>query len=196
MPSVPYPYDDPYVWNRVVLGPHALPGRAVFPDGVELARDFDDKKAKGKSGKTSKDEGYDPKPISFELHIRTREEHEAWERIYPRISPRREGATNEPYEILNAYTFEAGVETVTIRSIKPGKWSTDGKRIIKFVVKEWSPTPKKVKAGTGTPKPATPNVGSSGYFDPIPVSNGLTDPSSPVNVQSMVGELLGMNKVT
>lgn len=203
MPAVPYPYEDPYVWNTLILGSYVLPGRAECVNGVPLSRKKDTKKASGKSGATQTDKGYEPEPFDFNLHIINKAQHDEWERIYPLISPRREAAASEPFEALNAYVFEAGITNVTILNITPGKWSTQGKRIIKIRLQEWFAEAKTVKKSTGKPKPASTNVkamvgdllGQSmapGQLNPV--GNGLTDPSAPANVQSMVGDLLGMSR--
>lgn len=212
MPRIVWPYDDPYAYNTLIIGPHVIPGRAELTKGIPARRSIDVKKPKGKSGATMTDNGLEPVTgVVYQIHQSKREHHEAWQVIYPAISPAREGATKEPFECLNAYLFERNIKNCTVVAITCGPYNTQGKRIIEIELDEWVPKPKDVKKGTGTPKVTSStiiqrNVAGTvtggftngqyltGGIDPLKPSNsGVADPSDPNDILDKIG-MLGAKK--
>lgn len=204
MPRIVWPYDDRYQYNKLIIGPHEIPGRAELTKGIPARRSIDVKKPKGKSGATITDNGLEPVTgIVYRIHQTKREHHDAWQTIYPAISPAREGATNEPFECLNAYLWERNLTNLLVVGITNGPYDTKGKRIIEIELDEWIPAVKTVKKGTGKPKPATTEIRSmTGDLPGMslvgsklePSSATIVDPSKPENVSSMVGSLPGMSR--
>lgn len=195
MATIPWPYDDPYVYNKLIIGPYVMPGRAECPNGIEARRDVDVKKPKGKSGGTMTDNGCEPVKVVFEIHMWTRAHHDEWQRVFPKISPRREGATKEPFEILNAYLWEQDIKDLAVVMINPGTYDTKGKRVAKIEAHGWMPAPKAVKKGTGKPKPAsdrkTPldNYVATGINTLNPTAKSPADPSDPNSImQALLGK--------
>jgi hypothetical protein len=204
MASIVWPYDDPFVYNRLILGPYVIPGRAEC-HGVTAKRAIDVKKPKGKSGGTITDNGCEHTKVKFLIHQWKREHHAEWQRVFPMISPRREGATKEPFEALNAYLWEQDIRNVLVSMILPKPYDTKGKRIIEIELEEWLPETKTVKAGTGKPKEAstlkTPLgnqvgtwkdgvfVASSGFNPLVPANKNIADPSDPNEImRNLLGQ--------
>jgi hypothetical protein len=204
MPKIAWPYDDPYTYNTLIIGKHVIPGRAELTKGIPARRSMDVKKPKGKSGASITDNGLEPVTgIVYRIHQTKKEHHDAWQVIYQDISPAREGATNEPFEVLNAYLWERNLTNLTIVGIVCNPYDSKGKRIIEIEFDEYLPAPKPVKKGTGTPKPATTEIraitgdllGMSMAPGQLETVNPLAnDPSKPESVQSMVGSLMGISR--
>lgn len=203
MASIVYPTEDPYVYNTLIIGPHVIPGRAELIDGIKTERDIDVKKAKQKSGAKVTDNGAKEQRFKFRIHQHKQLHHDAWQRIFPQINPNREGATSEPFEIMNAYTWEQDIHEARIVSIKPMPYNSKLQRDIEIEFMRWTNEPKNVKLGTGTAKPLTADkevramtgdlLGMSlapGQLTPEPV----LDPNSTENISSMVGEMMGMSR--
>lgn len=206
MPSIPWPYDDPYVYNTLIVGPYVIPGRAELAKGIPAKRSVDVKKPKGKSGATMTDNGCEPVTgIVYRIHQFKRAHHEEWQRIYPAISPGREGATKEPFECLNAYLWERNIKNLIVVAITCGPYDTKGKRIVEIEFNEWLPAPKNVKKGTGVPRTVylikrTP-LGNmidgyandkqlTGGIDPLRTdASGVLDPSDPNQIMEKLANL-------
>lgn len=186
MAFVPHPLDDPKLWNTGYFGPDMLPGRCEC-EGIPLERKRDKKKAAGKSGATSSDKGYEQAKFKIRLHLWRKAHHDAWAALFPRLNPRREGATKDPYEFHHAQAYEADLGPIEILKITNGPYDTKGKRIIEIEVQEWFPEPKKVKAGTGkvaTSLQKTPlgNVVGTGINPLLAPGSGLADPADPNDI--------------
>jgi len=163
---------DEDAWGTCALGEVWLPGIAVVKVG-KIERDIDKKKAKGKSGGTMTDNGYKPATVTIKLKLWTKEHHDWWLRILPKINPRREGATKDPFEVRHPGVMELGLGPMFVSAIDPGDPpSAKSGRTIIIYCEEWFDKPKAVKKGTGKPKSAAT--------------------ASP-EVRAMTGDLLGMS---
>jgi hypothetical protein len=179
--------EDPEDWNQCALGDLWLPGICKVTIST-IERDVDKKKSKGTSGGTMTDNGYKPSGCTIEVWIWTREQHEQWGAVLPRINPRREGATKDPFEVRYPSVIEAGLGPMFVKSIDlGGPPSAKSGRKIKIICEEWFDKPKAVKKGTGTAKksatasPKTP-LGNAMVAGADPFKNpgsGLADPSDP-----------------
>ena len=215
MPSITWPYDDPYVYNTLIVGSYVIPGRAELAKGIPIRRSVDVKKPKGKSGATSTDNGREPVTgIVYRIHQFKREHHDEWQRILPAIDPGREGATKEPFECLNAYLWERNLKNLKIIAITCGPYDTKGKRIIEIEFDEWMPEPKTVKKGTSTPKKfpgffvRSPlgaivagwndgkelNLGGVNPFRSDPLQTDSKDAIDPSDIGSIMGKLDELGK--
>jgi len=192
MATVPHPLDDPDLWNKGYLGPDWLPGRCE-PEGIPVGRKRDTKKAGRKSGATLTDKGYEPAKFTIRLHQWTRAHHTAWQSLFPRINPHREGATKDPYDFHHALAIEADLGPICINQIKCGPYNTKGKRIIDIEVEEWFAESKPVKPATGkvaSSQQKTPlnNVVGTGINPLVSPGSGLADPADP---NEIMRKLLG-----
>lgn len=192
MARVPHPLDDPALWNQGFLGPDWLPGRCECA-GIPVGRKLDAKKPGKKSGGTITDKGYEPAKFKIKLHQWTRAHFEAWQELFPRINPHREGATKDPYTFQHAQAIEADLGPIQIESITCGPWDSKGKRVIEISVKEWFAEPKKVKPGTGkvaSSQQKTPlnNLVGTGLNPLLSPGSGLVDPADP---NEIMRKLLG-----
>ncbi len=161
-------------WDQCALGDLWLPGIATIKLG-KSERDIEKKKAKGKSGGTMTDNGYKPVTLSIELLMWTKEHHEAWLRILPRINPRREGATKDPFEVRHPLVLEHGFGPMFVSGLETSMPSAKSGRKVTIYCEEWFDKPKAVKKGNGKAK-------SAAQANPV-------DPA----VRAMTGDLLGQS---
>lgn len=181
---------DEDAWGTCALGELWLPGicKVTIP---KLERDIDKKKAKGKSGGTMTDNGYKPTGCTIEMKLWTKEHHALWLQILPKINPRREGATKDPFEVRYPSVQEAGLGPMFVAALDLGKPpSAKSGRIITIYCDEWWEKPKPVKKGSGKAKSAataSPRTPLGNYMAPgtDPLKNpgsGLADPSDPNSI--------------
>jgi hypothetical protein len=174
-------------WDVCALGDIWLPGLATVTI-PKLERDVEKKKAKGKSGGTMTDNGYKPGSCIIELWLEGEEEHRQWLQVLPRINPRREGATKDPFMVRYPSVIEAELGPMFVAALDLGQPpSAKGARKIKIYCEEWFDKPKAVKKGSGKAKSsatASPRTPIGNFMAPgtDPLTNpgsGLADPSDP-----------------
>jgi len=147
-------WDDPnesLAWDHAVVGGELLPGLCVVKTTVK--RDIQLKKAKGKGGQTSEDQGNLAATGEIRMRIWTRAQWNEWLRILPTIQPRRPEGPKDPLEIIHPEPNSKSVSQITVDEIPPYE-GPDEKGILTVVMKfkEWTPAPKPVKAGSGAAK--------------------------------------------
>jgi len=80
--------DSPDIWDAVYLSGNALPGLARV--SATHGRKLDTKSAPGANGARIVDKGYQPAKVDITLKLWTKEQLEAWFRIAPTLTYRRE----------------------------------------------------------------------------------------------------------
>lgn len=80
--------DSPDLWDAVYLGDAPLPGVARIT--ANHGRKLDSKSAPGSNGARIIDKGYQPAKVEITLRMWKREQLEAWQRIAPTLTYRRE----------------------------------------------------------------------------------------------------------
>lgn len=109
--------DSPDLWDAVYLGGNALPGIARV--SASHGRKLDTKSAPGTNGARIVDKGYQPAKVDITLKLWTKAQLEAWFRIAPTLTYRREpprragGANSAKIAAANAQQLELAQQLVT-----------------------------------------------------------------------------------
>lgn len=102
-------------WDICKLGSTFLPGVCTV-DGLEIGRDIDQHKKKGKDGCALRDNGLSP--ITFKIILElTGQQWSLWLAVWPSIQPK-EGGIRTPLEIKHPLANAHGVTNVYIHRVK------------------------------------------------------------------------------
>lgn len=116
--------DSPDLWDAVYLGDAPLPGVARIT--ANHGRKLDSKSAPGSNGARIIDKGYQPAKVEITLRMWKREQLEAWQRIAPTLTYRREppraaaGASQTKAQAEQARRVElvrASVEAINVTEL-------------------------------------------------------------------------------
>lgn len=146
--SIPYPEDDGALWDRLVLGPHVLPGTWVVSGAA--GRRVDVKKSKGSDGARFRDQGYDPAPLTLTGTLIGASDWNEMVKIAKILTPRSRGVAMEPIACEHpAFAYLGITNLLVLKVFAP---QLDGGKIRSVInVTEWVPRPKKKKEPEGVP---------------------------------------------
>lgn len=142
-------------WDKLLLGPHTMPGVWEITSG-ECARQVDHKKTKDKDGARIKDLGLLPPRFSARGRMVTQKDWDALQNLMPDINPRKKGGPKFPLTIFHPAIALLGVNTIYVERIRPPELK-DGVLEIQIDMIEFVSEPKATKI---VKKPAAP----SGYI--------------------------------
>jgi hypothetical protein len=106
---------DPELWESVGLGGEFLPGICTVEDAKASSR-IDKRKPRGRHGARLVGTGDNIAEFRITMTIWTREQHEAWKDLFPKINPRRANA-GDAIDIVHAGLAEIGITSVYIKSV-------------------------------------------------------------------------------
>lgn len=105
-------------WDKLMLGPHTMPGVWEITGG-ECARQVDHKKTKNKDGARIKDLGLLPPRFSARGRMVSQADWDALQNIIPDINPRKKGGPKFPLTIFHPAVALLGVNTIYVERIRP-----------------------------------------------------------------------------
>jgi hypothetical protein len=152
--------DSPESFDLVILGDILIPGicTVTFDVGVDLEQS----KTKGTNLGTLKDQGKKLTPIDVEVQLVTRQNWIDWQKIVPRLNPRRADATRIPMQIVHADVNLMGITEVLVETIACGAASSLSGKVYTIHLIEYAEAPKAKKAATKKAVAANASPASTG----------------------------------
>ena len=137
--SIPYPEDNGALWDRVVLGPHVLPGTWMITGSSK--RRIDVKTTRGSDGARFRDQGYEPAPLTLVGKMVGATDWNEMVRIGKLLQPRKRGKAMEPLAADHPTFTYLGITNVLVREVFAPV--VDGGQVTASIsVLEWMPRPK------------------------------------------------------
>ncbi len=146
--SIPYPEDDGALWDRVVIGPHILPGTWTVRGSSK--RKVDVKSNKGSDGARFRDQGYIPGQFTISGDLIGASDWNEMVKIAKILTPRNRGVAMEPLAVEHpTFTFLGITNVLVLEVLAP---VLDGGKVRSTImVTEWLPRPKKKKKAIDKP---------------------------------------------
>lgn len=152
--AIPYFEDaNGEIWDKLVLGPHALPG--TWTVRGDVVRKIDVKSTKGQDGARFRDQGYKPAELTFVGRMVGPTDFAEMVKAGKLLSPRRRGVAMEPLQSEHPALTFLGVGNVLIKRVSAPKRGAGGVPEFTIGALEWVPKPKPKPAPADTPTPTT-----------------------------------------
>lgn len=148
-------------WDLVGLGSVYLPGVCTI-EGFKIGQDVDVQKKRKKEKARLRDNGI--APCSFKIVVEiTAAQWGAWQKVLPKIQPRRAGALRTPLAILHPLPNGNGVNDVYVTEIEYDSPSARAGMKIVVYVHEWFEEEKETNTSNEvkTKAPLDPNTDNS-----------------------------------